>query len=102
MSTKPTYSQRDIQYIERTYLLSLKEYLTKNPTNTEANFLDRAIEELRSKVDQSKDGFYKNKANKTMEAFYRENLKRQSIYLDLLLERKKLAESKKPKALIKK
>jgi hypothetical protein len=86
---KVKYDARDVQFIERLYLLGLKEYLLKQPSNSELDFLEEMIEIQRKKVDSLKTGFYENKeVNKNATIFYRENLKRQHIYLDLLLEKK--------------
>ena len=86
---KATYEERDVQFIERLYLLGLKEYLLKQPSNSELDFLEEMIEIQRKKVDSLKTGFYESKeVNKNATIFYRENLKRQHIYLDLLLEKK--------------
>jgi DNA-binding protein H-NS len=93
---KANYKDRDVQFIERLYLLGLKEYLFKQPANTELDFLEEIIEKQRKKVDDLKNEFYESKEiNKTATVFYRENLKRQHIYLDLLLEKKKGFESNK-------
>jgi hypothetical protein len=90
------YSERDVQFIERLYLLGLKDYLLKQPINTELDFLEEMIETQRKKVDDLKTGFYESKeVNKNATIFYRENLKRQHIYLDLLLEKKKRFENQK-------
>jgi hypothetical protein len=85
---KATYEERDVQFIERLYLLGLKEYLLKQPSNSELDFLEEMIEIQRKKVDSLKTGFYESKeVNKNATIFYRENLKRQHIY-HLLLEKK--------------
>jgi hypothetical protein len=101
---KATYEERDVQFIERLYLLGLKEYLLKQPSNSELDFLEEMIEIQRKKVDSLKTGFYESKeVNKNATIFYRENLKRQHIYLELLLEKKKRFENqKKPLGIAKK
>ena len=48
---KATYEERDVQFIERLYLLGLKEYLLKQPSNSELDFLEEMIEIQRKKVD---------------------------------------------------
>jgi hypothetical protein len=95
---KATYEERDVQFIERLYLLGLKEYLLKQPSNSELDFLEEMIEIQRKKVDGLKNGFYESKeVNKNATIFYRENLKRQHIYLELLLEKKiRFENQKKP------
>jgi uncharacterized protein YxeA len=94
---KVDYPARDVQFIERLYLLGLKGYLLKSPANSEQDFLEEMIETQRKKVNDLKTEFYESKGNEKTTSFYRENLKRQHIYLDLLLEKKRVFEnSKKP------
>ena len=94
---KVDYQAGDVQFIERLYLLGLKEYLLKSPANSEQDFLEEMIETQRKKVNDLKTEFYESKGNEKTASFYRENLKRQHIYLDLLLEKKRVFEnSKKP------
>ena len=95
MSKESKYEPRDIQFIERIFLLGLKEYALTHPTNTEVDFLEHTIAAQRKKIDTLKTEWYQTKAaSQTPVAFYEQNLKKQNIYLDLLLERKKIHERK--------
>jgi hypothetical protein len=96
MAIKSRYEKHDIQFIERVFLLGLKDYSLAHPTNTEVDFLEQLIAKQRKRVGTLKTEWYESKARNTIPtAFFEDNIKRQNIYLDLLLEKKKAYEHKK-------
>ena len=98
MANKKSYSRLDVEYLDRLYAIELLSFSTENPTCREIDFLKDKVGQLRKKIEQLKTIIYQRNEDQFVTIdFYKKNLAKQLIYLDLLLEKKILSERKSAK-----